>query len=133
MKLIAANEVEQERMEAFLKTTDQVDYESLIKEGYVVEIGDDIKGCFVLSTVEEGVYWLKQLYIAKEAAQNLPVLLETIIVFSKTKQAKKLYVHSHQPVVDILLGALQFHPQKEALLVNKMNRKGGNWWAYEVS
>lgn len=133
MKLLLASEVPKEKLDKFLQTTDQVDGKSLLNDGYVVEIANEIKGCFVLSSVEVGVFWLKQLYIAKEAAQNLPVLLESIIVLAKTKEAKKVYVHSHQPVVDILLGALQFHPQKEALKVNNLNRKDGNWWAYEVS
>ncbi len=133
MKLLLASDVTEERMDTFLATTDQVNKEDLVNGGYVVEIGEEIKGCFVLSTVEDGVFWLKQLYIAKESAQKLPVLLETIIVLAKTKEAKKVYVHSHQPVVDILLDALQFHPQKEALNVINPARKEGNWWAYEVS
>lgn len=133
MRLFMASEVPEEKIDAFLSTTDQVDKESLMRSGYVVEMNDAIKACFVLATLEEDVYWLKQLYIAPEAAQNLPVLFETIIVLVKTKQAKKLYVHSHQPIVDILLGAMQFHPQKEALEIQSLNRKKGNWWAYEVS
>jgi N-acetylglutamate synthase-like GNAT family acetyltransferase len=133
MRLMIASEVAEDKITEFLSKTDQVDQKSLLEDGYVVEIGDEIKGCFVLSTVENDIFWLKQLYIAKEAAQSLPVLLEMIIVLAKTKKAKKVYVHSHQPVVDILLGALQFHPQKEALNVNSTRPKQGNWWAYEVS
>ncbi|WP_026907729.1 hypothetical protein [Paucisalibacillus globulus] len=133
MRLLIAREVAEDKITEFLNTTDQVDRKSLLQDGYVVEIGDAIKGCFVLSTVEDDVFWLKQLYISKEAAQSLPVLLELIIVLAKSKEAKKVYVHSHQPVVDILLGALQFHPQKEALNVNNLRQKQGNWWAYEVS
>ncbi|WP_042143894.1 hypothetical protein [Paucisalibacillus sp. EB02] len=133
MRLLIASEVAEDKITEFLSTTDQVDQKSLLQDGYVVEIGDEIKGCFVLSTVEKDIFWLKQLYISKEAAQRLPVLLEMIIVLAKTKKAKKVYVHSHQPVVDILLGALQFHPQKEALNVNSNRPKQGNWWAYEVS
>jgi hypothetical protein len=133
MKVLQATEVPIEKVEAFISTTDQVDKDSLLQDGYLVEIQDEIKACFVLSTVKGDIYWLKQLYIAKEAAMNLPVLFETIIVLVKEKQAKKLYVHSHQPVVDILLGALQFHPQKDALDIQSYQQKEGNWWAYEVS
>lgn len=133
MKLSIASEVPVEKVDAFIETTNQIDKESLLKEGYVVEMNEQIKGCFILTTVEDDVYWLKQLYIAKEAAQNLPVLLESIIVLAKGKAAKKIYVHSHQPVVDILLDALQFHKQKEALKLSNFKRTGGNWWAYDVS
>lgn len=133
MKLLIASDVPKDKMDEFLSTTDQVNKESLLKDGYVVEIGNEIKGCFVLSTVEDGMFWLKQLYIAKEEAQKLPVLLETIIVLAKTKEAKKVYVHSHQPVVDILLGAMQFRPDKEVSGMLKLDQRKGNWWAYEVS
>ncbi|MEN2767279.1 hypothetical protein [Ornithinibacillus xuwenensis] len=133
MKLTVASQMPIEKVEEFLRTTEHINKDSLLKDGYVVEVNEQIKGCFVLSTLEDGSYWLKQLYIAKEAAQNLPVLLETIIVMVKGMEAKKLYVHSHQPVVDILLDALQFHPQKEAITVNNFSRKEGNWWAYDVS
>ncbi|WP_047980890.1 GNAT family N-acetyltransferase [Ornithinibacillus contaminans] len=133
MKLTIASEASENKIDEFLRTTNQVDKDSLLKEGYVVEIDEQIKGCFVLSNVEGRVYWLKQLYIAKESAQILPVLLETIIVLAKGKEAKKIYVHSHQPVVDILLNALQFHRQKDALELRNVARKEGNWWAYDVS
>ncbi|GIO26844.1 hypothetical protein [Ornithinibacillus bavariensis] len=133
MKVLIASEVPIEKVEAFINTTDQVDKESLIQDGYLVEINGEIKACFVLSSVKGGVYWLKQLYIAKEAAMNLPILFETIIVLVKEKRAKKLYVHSHQPIVDILLDALQFHPQNEAIDIQSYQQNEGNWWAYEVS
>lgn len=133
MKLIHAKEVELDRINAFLRTTGQVDKESLLKDGYVIEVAGSIQGSFILAAVDDGVFWLKQLYIAKESANSLPAILETILVLAKMKQAKKVYVHSHQPLVDILLGALQFHPQKEALEVSHVERKKGNWWAYEVS
>lgn len=133
MKIRIARDVPKEKMNQFFSTTDQVNKDSLLKEGYVVEFAGEIKGCFELASVEDGVFWLKQLYIAQEEAQKLPVLLETIIVLAKSKEAKKVYVFSHQPVVDILLGSLQFHPQKEALNVQPMKNKQGNWWAYEVS
>ncbi|SHG63206.1 GNAT family N-acetyltransferase [Ornithinibacillus halophilus] len=133
MNIIAANKASLEKVNAFLETTDQVDKNSLLEEGFVVEFEQEIRGCFVLSSINEGEYWLKQLYISKEAAASLPVLLETIVTMAKGLHAKKVYVHSHQPVVDILLDALQFHPQKEVVLPIKKPRAEGSWWAYEVS
>ncbi|MUK89639.1 hypothetical protein GMD78_14820 [Ornithinibacillus sp. L9] len=134
MNVIAAKDTSIMKLEEFLKTTPHnIHKDSLLEHGYVVEMNENIKGCFVLSPVNDGVYWLKQLYVSQEEAKNLPVLLETIITMAKGLQAKKLYVHSHQPVVDILLDALQFHPQERALLVDNPPRTRGNWWAYDVS
>lgn len=134
MKVMAAQQTPIDKLENFLQTAEEFNKDGLLKEGYVVEIEGEIKGCFVLSTMEEeDIYWLKQLYIAKEAAGHLPVLLETILQMSKGKQAKTLYVHSHQPVVDLLLEALQFNPQPKQELSSKLSKKPGNWWAYQVS
>lgn len=133
MKIMSARHASVEKIDTFLATTQHFNTDGLLKEGYVVEIEGKIKGCFVLSMIESDVYWLKQLYIAEEAAANLPVLLETILQMTKGKQAKKLYVHSHQPVVDLLLEALQFYPQSEEEIVHPLAKKDGNWWAYHVS
>ncbi|MFD2044413.1 hypothetical protein ACFSTA_09360 [Ornithinibacillus salinisoli] len=134
MNIIAAKDTPIIQLEEFLKTTpNNIHKDSLLEDGYVVEIDQKIKGCFVLSQVNDGVFWLKQLYVAQEEAANLPVLLETIITMAKGLHAKKLFVHSHQPVVDILLDALQFHPQERDLLVDNPPRSRGNWWAYDVS
>lgn len=133
MKIMAARHAPVDKIEPFLQTAPHFNKEGLLKEGYVVEIEEEIKGCFVLSSMEQDIYWLKQLYIAKEAAAQLPILLETILQMSKGKQAKKLYVHSHQPVVDLLLEALQFNPQPNQELSDKLGKKDGNWWAYQVS
>jgi len=133
MKVMAAEHAPIDKLEAFLQTTQEFNKDGLLQDGYVVEIEEEIKGCFVLATIEKDIYWLKQLYIAKEAAAHLPVLLETILQMSKGKQAKKIYVNSHQPVVDLLLEALQFNPQSKQELSMELGRKEGNWWAYQVS
>src|SRR5699024_12042242 len=119
--------------EAFLQTTQEFNKDGLLQDGYVVEIEEEIKGCFVLATIEKDIYWLKQLYIAKEAAAHLPVLLETILQMSKGKQAKKIYVNSHQPVVDLLLEALQSNPQPKQELGMELGSKEGSGWPYQVS
>ncbi|MDY0409502.1 hypothetical protein ACFFIS_13005 [Virgibacillus soli] len=133
MKLIAAKHIATEEMEQFIQTAQHVEQKHLLKEGYVVKMNDEIKGCFVLSSIEKDKYWLKQMYIAQDVAASLPVLLETIIVLVKELEAEKLIVHSHQPVLDMILDALQFHQQEHAQIVDKPMRKQGNWWAYEVS
>ncbi|HLR52969.1 MAG TPA: hypothetical protein VK072_08875 [Candidatus Avamphibacillus sp.] len=133
MKITSACHVPIDKIETFLNTVHGFNKDGLLKEGYVVEMDEEIKGCFVLSTTGNDIYWLKQLYIAKEAAANLPVLLETILQMTKGKQAKKLYVYSHQPVVDLLLEALQFYPQSKEKWAPTQSKKEGNWWAYHVS
>ncbi|MED4475656.1 hypothetical protein [Oceanobacillus caeni] len=93
-----------------------------------------MKRCFILDEMDEkDAYWLKQLYITRTEANKLPVLLESILTIAKSLKAKSVYVHSHQPVVDILLEALQFHPQKDASFVDKYPLKKGSWWTYNVS
>ncbi len=132
MKVIAAHEASDEQLEKFMLHAQQIELKTLFKEGYVVIIDGKIQGCFILSTMEHNV-WLKQLYIMQRYARYLPVLIETIVQMSKKKQAKKLYVHSHQPAIDLLLDALQFHLQNELLATKQFKRKSGNWWAYDVS
>ncbi|UJL45995.1 hypothetical protein KFZ58_16755 [Virgibacillus sp. NKC19-16] len=133
MNLISAHRAPAEKLGHFLENNQNVNKEGLIESGYVVEIEEQIQGCFSLERVDEGVYWLKQLYITKAEAAKLPVLLESILNLAKEQHAKKVYVQSHQPVVDMLLEALQFHPQKEKVSVGKPNQKEGNWWTYNVS
>ncbi|SDQ12907.1 GNAT family N-acetyltransferase [Virgibacillus salinus] len=133
MKLIAANQASQEKLESFLTSNDNVEQDLLKKKGYIVEIDNNIEGCFILDSIDDDIYWLKQLYITKDYAKSLPVLLEAILAMAKEKQAKKVFVHSHQPMVDILLEALQFYPQKENILVDKHPIDKGSWWTYNVS
>lgn len=133
MKLIRANQISVAKMEAFLKHNENVKKDGLMKHGYVVELNNKIEGCFVLEEMGDEMYWLKQLYITQTQAAKLPVLLESILVLAKEQHAKTVYVHSHQPVVDIILDALQFHPQKESRFVDKQEKLEGNWWSYQVS
>ncbi|MFD1172499.1 GNAT family N-acetyltransferase [Oceanobacillus picturae] len=133
MNLIPANQMDMKKVEQFLEKNEGINKASLVRAGYVVEVSGEIVGCFSLETMEEGIYWLKQLYINQTNASKLPVLLEAILTLAKQQQAKSVYVHSHQPVVDILLEALQFHPQKEKMFVDKYKRDEGNWWLYHVS
>lgn len=133
MELIAANHASEKKLERFLQHNQDVDQELLLEKGYVVELKGTIEGCFVMDLVDDDVYWLKQLYVTKNAAASLPVLLESILALAKEKQAKQVFVHSHQPMVDVLLEALQFYPQKENAFVQDAPSQEGNWWTYNVS
>ncbi|WP_010531570.1 hypothetical protein [Lentibacillus jeotgali] len=133
MELIAANRAISEKLETFLENNKDVKRDLLLEKGYVVEFNGTIEGCFVIDSVDEDIYWLKQLYVTKSAATSLPVLLESILALAKEKQARQLFVHSHQPMVDVLLEALQFSPQKENAFVANHPDNKGNWWTYNVS
>ncbi|MFD1362019.1 hypothetical protein [Lentibacillus salinarum] len=133
MELIAANHAPEEKLEQFLQHNENVERELLLEKGYVVTFKGTIEGCFVMDLVDADVYWLKQLHVTKQAATSLPVLLETILALAKEKQARQVFVHSHQPMVDVLLEALQFHPQKDNAFVQETPNQEGNWWTYHVS
>lgn len=133
MHMIRAYDVSYDQLKRFLEKNKTVDKNNLFKNGYVVEIQHKIEGCFILEMMDEGEYWLKQLFITKEHAAMLPVLLEAILTLAKQQEAIVVYVHSQQPVVDLLLEALQFHPQGENAFVDKYPASKGNWWSYDVS
>lgn len=133
MNLIPAYHASKEDLASFLEKNPHIQKETFLNSGYAVEINGEIEGCFNLNQMESGVYWLKQLYITKAEAAKLPVLIESILALAKNQQAKVIHVHSHQPMVDILLEALQFHLQKEMLFKDKYPVNNGNWWSYSVS
>lgn len=133
MKLMKARQSPPNLLNDFLQNNDHINKEHLVDTGYVAMKNNEIVGCFILQRVEDGLFWLKQLYITKSAATILPVLLESILVLAKQNYAKEVYVHSHQPMVDILLEALQFHPKQENAFINQLPSSKGTWWAYEVS
>ncbi|WP_269410495.1 hypothetical protein [Lentibacillus daqui] len=133
MNLVATKHVSIEKVEHFLQQNRDVNGNALMQHGYVVEIEQQIEGCFILEPMEPGVYWLKQLHVTKKCAPSLAVLLESVLAIAKQRHAKSVYVHSHQPVVDLLLDALQFHPQKKNEFVDSQQMKEGNWWVYNVS
>ena len=134
MKLIEASRVSKEELEQFLQNNNQIDINTLLKSGYVVKCEGKIIGCFELKLVDDGAFWLKQLYIIRNEAVKLPVLLEFILVFAKQKRAKVVFAHSEQPVTDLLLESLSFslHEDENFELQKHKNCKG-HWWAYEVS
>ncbi|MGM8364768.1 hypothetical protein ACLIBG_04700 [Virgibacillus sp. W0181] len=133
MNIMPANRASENTLAHFLDRNKDIKKESLLYSGYVVEVEGAIEGCFSLEQMEEGIFWLKQLYITQTHAARLPYLLEGILTLVKRKQAKVIYVHSHQPVIDLLLEALQFNPQKESVFSEEYPITQGNWWSYKVS
>src|SRR5690625_1457833 len=108
MKLIRANQASEKLIDKFLKNNEEINKHTLMESGYVVEINNRITGCFNLELIDDGLYWLKQLYITRSDAIKLPVLVETILALAKQKKAKKVFVKSHKLMLDIILNSLQF-------------------------
>lgn len=134
MKLAKAHTVQGPLLESFIKTATSLDKSHLIKEGYVIQSNDCIKGCFILTQVSDEDYWLKQLFIHPEMTRNLPVLLETIMLMTRELHGRKLYIHSHQVLLNIILEALYFRetdsiPQS----LENIQKQSGTWWYCTIS
>lgn len=134
MKLIEAKELPEDRFEQF-KAENNIEWQCF-HSGYFVEESQKIIGCFELMPMDEkGAFWLKQLYIVREEAMKLPILLEHILYFAKEKNATILYAHSEQPVTDLLLESLRFSYRGPKLVefAPLTEYKKGAWWAYQYA
>lgn len=133
MKIIPAKNAPYDQISDFLVNNEHIDKHELWEMGYVVAGEEKIVGCFILQQVENDSYWLKQLYIIKDEAGKLPFVLESVLALAKQEQARHVYTHSHQPVVDMLLDALQFNKKDQQPPVDNQSKKSGTWWTYQVS
>src|SRR5699024_3017997 len=132
MDLISVNSISEEELQRFLDKNSHVNGKNLMDYGYVVRIEEELEGCFILAPLTDEVYWLRQLYINQKKADHLPFLIDAIVKLAEQKQLKRIYVHSHQPVVDLLLEALQFHKEVKNEYVDNPSEIKGKWWAYNV-
>lgn len=133
MKLIQASQLTEAEFNQFVENNEHIKRRALREKGYVFEMNGEICGCFQLEEVENGSYWLKQLYITKAKARQLPLLLEVILLYAKKQQAKRIYAHSQQPVTDLLLDSFSFSLQKDHNINIEHNHTNGHWWLYQVS
>src|SRR5699024_8987862 len=101
--------------------------------GYIIKQADSLEGCFVLENTNNNTLWLRQMYVTKDAVISLPGLLEAVLELAKIEQAENVIIHSHQAELDIVLEALQFSPQTDALYVDNSVDISGKWWSYKVS
>lgn len=132
MKLIRANRASPKKVDEFLKNNQQIKRNSLLESGYIVETNHRITGCFTLEPIEEGMYWLKQLYITRTEAIKLPILFESILALALEKEAKQVFVKSHKLMLDIILESLQFKLQKESPIDQSNDDDNGKWWSYHI-
>jgi len=133
MELIRANQVSKELLINFLQGNQNVNEDQLLDKGHVVVDNDRLIGCFVLEEVEDNQIWLQQLYVIKEEAMKLPILIEAILTLAKQQAAMTIYVNSHQLLVDIILESLQFRQEAEGVLLNGIYRSTGKWWTYPIT
>lgn len=133
MKLMRANEVPEGLVNNFLENNPQVNKQSILQSGYVVEMNDNICGCFVLKHIKNGIYVLRQLFVTATSAINIPIFIESILQLAAQMKAREIFVHSHKLMIDIILEALQFHPQEDCSFLDKYTKNEGKWWSYAIS
>lgn len=133
MRLVRANRAPEKLIDNFLKNNEEIEKNNLLKSGYVVVINNRITGCFSLEPIDDGRYWLKQLYVTRTEVIQLPVLVEEILALALQKRAKKVFVKSHKLMLDILMESLQFQHEKEGPIQNLEENDHGKWWSYRIS
>lgn len=132
MKFIQASKVTEQRLEEFIQHNKHIDLKALLATGYVVEHHDKIIGCFSLDEIGDDAYWLKQLYVIRQEAGKLPVIVEAILTIARNMEAKVIYAHSEQPVTDLLLESLSFSLQSKEESIAAHSSNKGHWWSYSV-
>lgn len=133
MNLIRAKYAPEAQVNQFIDQNKDINHMALLTDGYVIAVNDHLIGCFILEPLTKKVYWLKQLHIVNTEALKLPVLVEAILGVAKELQAQKVFVNSHQTMLDMLLETLQFYPQAHCELLDKYPVNVGKWWSYQVS
>lgn len=132
MKMVQARVADSEKVEHFLMNNETINGEQLLEKGFVVEMDNVIKGCFIIEAIDQETYWLRQLYMNHDEIISLPLIIDSIIERAQERSVKRIYVNSHQQVVDELLETLQFYPQTAPLDVHNGVITKGKWWAYQV-
>lgn len=133
MKLIKASKLPLELVNVFLESNQQINKEHVLQSGYIIEVNHKICGCFVLEHIEKGLYVLQQFFVTTTDAMKIPVLVESILLLAKQKGASEIFVHSHKLMIDMILEALQFHPQECCGFLDKYTKNEGKWWSYAIS
>lgn len=127
MEIIRAKDIPKQQLTTFLGNHPHIDKELIIHEGYVVKLNTQIVGCFVLQQLQGGICWLRQLFVIKKIAKQLPILIEWITIYAKESGYVKVIVKSHNENTNFLLNALQFYEDKID------GDPHSNWWAYDLN
>lgn len=127
-----ANEVPVSFVNDFLDSNSQINKQSVIQSGYIIEINQKICGCFVLKHIKNGIYVLRQFFVTATDSIKIPIFIESILKLAEQIKATEIFVHSHKLMVDIILEALQFHPQENYSFLDKYTKNEGKWWSYAI-
>src|SRR5690625_2319500 len=133
MELIRANQVSKDLLINFLQGNQNVNEDQLLDKEHVVVDNDRLIGCCVREAVEDNQIWLRQMYVSREEAMKIPILIEATVTLAKQQAAMTIYVNSHQLLVDIILASLQSRQEAEGVLLNGIYRSTGKWWTYPIT
>jgi len=133
MKIIEASQLPEKHIRNFLKNAHQIEVESILQSGYMLEVNDKISGFFVLEKVIDKAYELKKFYLVSTEAIKIPTLFEAIITIAEEKGARRVFVCSHKLMTDIILKSLNFYPQSDHTFLTNGAKHGGKWWSYTIS
>lgn len=133
MELVQVCEATEEKVKDFLKEHAQIGHKNLKTSGYFVKTNEQITGCFTLEPVENGIFWLKQLYIARSEAMRLPDLFRLILSLAEEKNAEKIVVRSHKLMLDLILESLHFELEEESPFPVEGDLPYNKWWSYRLT
>ncbi|NLI67118.1 MAG: hypothetical protein GX374_00540 [Bacilli bacterium] len=132
MELKKATAVSESKLHSFIGKSGWFHNVKALDEpsSYVIKDGEMIISWFQLESIDGENYWLKKLFISQNEAMKLPSVMHTIIQYAEQQNAKTIYVHSKQPVTDLLLASFSFALQDEHSLQPFQKERTGNWWFY---
>lgn len=135
MELKKATAVNQDKLHSFFAHHEPLQTVHDINEhtSYVIEQDGSIISWFQIDYLNHDDLWLKKLFIVQSEALKLPDVLQTIVKFANRNKVTTIYVHSKQPVTDLLLSSFSFTLQPSQRLQPFQLAKRGNWWSYTFS
>lgn len=134
MKLKKATAIPESELNTFIGQHDWFHQVEIINKNssYVIQDGETIISWFQLESIDEENVWLKKLFISQNEALKLPSVLHTIIEYAKSENAHTIFVHSKQPVTDLLLSSFSFSLQSPDTRFPFQEEREGNWWFYKL-
>lgn len=132
VRIIKASQLPEKDVHKFLKNAHQINVKSILQSGYMLEVNDEIRGCFVLEEINDKIYELKTFYLVSTEAIKIPTLFEAILSVAKENNAKKVFVYSQKLMTDIILELLDFYPQENSVFPIKKGNNEGKWWSYTI-
>jgi len=134
MKLFKATAISKDDLNSFIAQHEELAIPRNFNEktSYVIEENGSLISWFQLEFVAKNDVWLKKLFIIQNEALKLPTVLHAIINFANENNVLTLYVHSKQPVTDLLLSSFSFTLQTYEQLQPFQLMKEGRWWLYSL-